>query len=423
MKSSIPLKWQLLFFAIVHILIFSLLFNASFWGQRYSAAGLFYDYANRVMQGQIVYRDFVMEYPPLALLFFILPRLITANYSYYAFAFIVEIVLFDLLGLFLVAKLAQRLNRSLMTSLTIYTLALVTIGPLMADRYDLIPAVLTLLAIYAFCYGKQKIAWVMLALGTMTKVYPAIIAPIFLLYNLRYKQYRRILSGTITYAVASVIIVAPFLLLAPKGFLYSFGYHVERGLQLETTYSSILLLGHSLGLVSVKLEFAFGAWNVVSPAADNLARLSELLLLLALALVYWRFYHAQREGAVPQSDLTVDQLGTGNLINGSFLAILAFLVFGKVLSPQFIIWLYPLVPLVAGRARNWTWVAFIFIAFLTYYIYPLHYFELMALEQSAIMILVIRNVLLVGLFILLLVAQQSSGLTMDNAASHAEVPE
>ncbi len=406
MKIRIPLKWQWLFFAIIHILIFSILFNATFWGQRNSAAGLFYDYANRIMQGQLVYRDFAMEYPPLALLFFVLPRLLTANFGHYAFAFIVEIVLFDLLGLFLVARLAQRLNRSSVGSLTIYTLALVAIGPLMADRYDLIPAVLTFFAIYTFCCGKQKIAWVVLAAATMTKVYPAIIAPIFLLYNLRYKQYRRILSGIITYTVVSVIIAAPFLLLAPRGFLYSFGYHVERGLQLETTYSSILLLGHSLGFVSVELEFAFGAWNVVSPAADNLARLSELLLLLALALVYWRFYRTQKVGATQPPDLAVDHSGTGNLINSAFLAVLAFLIAGKVLSPQFIIWLYPLVPLVTGRARYWTWVLFILVALLTYYIFPAHYYDLVALEQSAIMVLVVRNVLLVGLFVLLVVQRR-----------------
>ncbi|MBI2830217.1 MAG: hypothetical protein HYX81_03565 [Chloroflexi bacterium] len=397
MRISIPLKWQLLVLAVIHVLIFTVLFDSGIYGIRYSAVGLFYDFASRTVNGDLPYRDFVLEYPPLALLFFVLPRLLATSFQVYAVAFTVEIILFDLLGLLLIALISRRLNQSSFAGLTVYTIALISIGPLIVDRYDLIPGILTLLAIYAICHGKQKTAWAVLAVGTMTKLYPAILAPLFLLHNVYQKQYRRLPGNLATYAAISLIVAVPFVLLAGARFWDSFAYHFQRGLQLESTYSSILLLGWRLGSAAPELQFAFGGWNLASPAAATLSQLSPFFLLVFLALVYWRYYPVQKATAGQETS----HLGLTSMINSSFLAILAFLITGKVLSPQFIIWLFPLVPVVTGRARCWTWGAFIPIALMTYYIFPTHYLQLVDLNQTVVSILILRNALLVALFFLL----------------------
>jgi hypothetical protein len=66
----------------------------------------------------------------------------------------------------------------------------------------------------------------------------------------------------------------------------------------------------------------------------------------------------------------------------------------KVLSPQYLAWLTPLVPLLSGRARSAVWVSFFFVGWMTWYIYPAHYADLVNLGQVPIALLFLRNILL-----------------------------
>ena len=197
------LKWQLIIFCLVHILIFLVVFSSGIYDNTALELDitLFFDYASKIVQGQMPYRDFAVAYPPLALVFFTLPRLIASNLDTYIYVFAIEMLLFDLLGLFLISALARRLDLHLTGTLTIYTLALLAIGPILIYRYDLVPAIMVLLALYTFIQGKHKTSWAILAVGMMTKIYPAIIAPIFLLYYRRHRQNRQAIAGAATFVI------------------------------------------------------------------------------------------------------------------------------------------------------------------------------------------------------------------------------
>ena len=80
----------------------------------------------------------------------------------------------------------------------------------------------------------------------------------------------------------------------------------------------------------------------------------------------------------------------------------AFIVFNKVGSPQFIIWLLPVV--VAGLVHHWErWkvpaTLLMGIAFTTFVIYPLFYTPLIHANPIMAAVLTIRNVLLVTLLV------------------------
>jgi hypothetical protein len=80
----------------------------------------------------------------------------------------------------------------------------------------------------------------------------------------------------------------------------------------------------------------------------------------------------------------------------------AFVAFGKVLSPQFLIWLLPLVPLVRGR-RGLTASAVLALALvLTQLWFPYRYWRL-ALQQDAIAswLVFARDLVLVALVFVL----------------------
>jgi len=263
---------------------------------------------------------------------------------------------------------------------------------------------MVLLALYAFCQGKHKTSWALLAVGVMTKLYPVILAPIFLLYHWRHRQNRQAIVGVATFVITTVAIVVPCLLLSPDGFWNSITYHAQRGLQCESTYSSFLLLGQTLGLTSLEIEFSFGSYNLSSPLADILARVSPLLILFSLVAVYWFFHKNQGGRAVVQQTLSpINQPDTARIVNYSIIAILAFMLTSKVLSPQFIIWLYPLIPLIAWRWRLISWLMFIMIGLMTYFIYPVAYGGIIEGDPIPLVIgmLVLRNLSLIILAFLL----------------------
>lgn len=397
-------KWQLLIFCLIHIVIVTVIFNTRLYvGGGNLSTALYFNYSSSIVDlGLLPYQDFAVEYPPLALLFFTLPRLIAPNPYLYAQIFAVEILLFDLSGLFLISALSRWLDLHLTGTLAIYTLALLAIGPIIVHRYDLIPAVMVLLALYTFIRGKHKTSWAILAVGTMTKLYPVILAPIFLLHHWRHRQKRQALVGVATFAIATAVIAAPVLLLSPGGLWNSFSYHAQRGLQCESTYASFLLLGQTLGLTSLWMDFSFGSLNVVSPLADILARLSPLVMIFSLGVTYWFFYKSKGERAVvPQPPYSMNQPDIACILNYSLIALLAFIITNKVLSPQFIIWLYPLIPLVAGRWRRLSWLMFILIGRLTYLVFPVAYEGIVQVDPLIVSMLVLRNISLIILASLL----------------------
>lgn len=336
------------------------------------------------MEGSIPYLDFVMEYPPFALPFFVLPRLFTDSLDIYVIVFQVEIFIFNLLGMYLIYRIARRIGKAPWKMLAVYTLAVLAIGPIVAQQYDAFPAVMVLLSLYCFWTGRHKTSWVILALATMTKIFPAAIAPVFLLYYLRNREYRRIGSGILVFAATCLVVFIPFIAADPGSLSSLLDYHTQRGIQLESSYSSLALFAGNLGWTSIQLDFSAGSWNATGPLADTLSTVSTYLLPFLLLVSYWFIYRRIKPGSLRISDM-----GTHSL-----LIVEVVLIASKVLSPQYLIWLIPLIPLITGL-RYGIRAVFIVIGGLTYYIFPWYYLELIDLESAPIYILLARNILLI----------------------------
>ncbi len=392
--KALSRKWQLALFGLAHILILAVLFQ-TVYKIEFSGIGLYFDYASQVLSGSLPYRDFALEYPPFSLLFFILPRLVSSTWQTFAIYYQAEVIIFDLIGLLVIYAIANRLEKSPWQMLSAYTLGVLALGPITGQQYDIFPAIMSLLAVHLFWSGKHKTAWALLALGTLTKIYPAALAPVFLLYYLQKHQYQPIRSGMITFAVVSLAVLLPFLITDPASLGSLYSYHGHRGIQIESTYSSLLLLGNQWGWVEVGTGFSFGSFNLVGPVADTLAKISVLLLPLSLAAIYWFIYRRMKAASNPLHEIA-----------SYFLLVVAVVIAtSKVLSPQYLIWLCPLVPLFSGRFRYALWAVFIAIGALTYYIFPLHYQELIDLKSGAIAALLARNLLVIAIIPLLIVLQ------------------
>ena len=381
-------RWQLAGFALAHVAIFAGLFRGVYT-MPYSGTGLYYQYASAIVAGQVPYRDVFIEYPPFAIVFFTLPRVIGASFRWYYVWYQVLIVAADLAVL--VSLYAAR-ERSTVPwrVLTPYTALLLAVGPIALQQYDLFPAALTMLAVLSFAQRRDAAAWVLLALGAMTKVYPALLAPVFLMLA-DGPVATRIRRAALVFGATCIVVLLPLLIVAPSSLERMIAFHSERGIHLDSVYATIAFAARALGLTFVGVAVTYRSWNITGPAADMLTRVATPVLAVALVASYTVVRrHASRLGDDARRDVRV-------VATSSALVLLAGLVTSKVLSPQYLIWVLPLLPLAVRPHRGLVWAMFAAAGFLTYYIYPLHYPDLVAHDPWAIAALAGRNLLLIAL--------------------------
>ena len=425
-RISWLIRWvrerPLLFFAILHAILF-LAVSANLDGiyGLVGFGGLERFFANTILSGQVPYSDFSCEYPPLAIVSFLLPALIAATQPAYGFLFALEMLLLDLAVLFILWKLATRFKMRIWYVLGIYTLCLLAVGLVVTGRFDILPAALVLIALYAFISGRNKTAWAVLALGFTAKLYPLIIAPLFALYLLRHREYKKLIYGVAIFGAIVLALNLPWIIIDAEGYGEFLSYHLERGLHAESSYGSVLLIGQILGRTQLDAGMTYGSWNIISTMADNLAKSSFYVTVIFLLILY-AFYTTQlwkKSSNIAKEGMFSN--GAAELtLRYSLLAVFIMLLTSKVFSPQFLIWLCPLIPLVRVRWRYIPWLLFLVIGGLTQYIYPYHYleFEYATLGSELgrnylIIMLFIRNFLLVAMAIVYLLPLHNSSITEE----------
>ena len=137
-----------------------------------------------------------------------------------------------------------------------------------------------------------------------------------------------------------------------------------------------------------ELSFGFSAVNVEGSLAPAILRVLPIATAAAfglLALVGWRRIRAEVAAVGRVRPVTVSTLTAAS--------VLVLLVTSKVYSIQYVVWL---VPLVALLPRPQFWLAAVAVA-LTMPIHPVLFAALVRQEALPILVLVVRNVLVVGL--------------------------
>ncbi len=385
-------------FALAHVLLLTVVYGTVFSVQ-YSGVGLFYGFASRLASGLVPYRDFPLEYPPVALVFFTIPRLFASTFAGYAIGFQIEVVVADLASLAAIAAITKRSGGSMWLALVGYTIAVLAIGPIVGRQYDLFPAALTLAALLAFTTRHDDAGWACVALGTLTKLYPLLLAPVWvmILGGRAWRSYA--LRAVRTFAITCAVALLPLLVVAPLSLRSFFAYHAARGIQLESSYGVLILLLDKLGLTLAGTSLSSGAWNVTGDLAVAFTSLSSILLVASVAMTYAFVARRVMSCALPPAVGDEQRVDVALLASSALLVVLVALVTSKVLSPQYLIWLVPFLPFVARGTRALAWGLFAATGVLTYYIFPMHYTQLIAGEMGAELALLARNLLLVALLV------------------------
>lgn len=351
---------------------------------------IYRDTGEAILRGEVPYRDFFIEYPPGSAPAFVPPALFSGSMDGYITLFAHEMALVLVAALVLLALTARRVFAGpwawVLPSLT-FAVCAAMLYPVAVTRYDAVVALS--LAVAALCAtsggrGAILLAYASLGLGAAAKLVPALAT-----LPLALAGRRAAVPGFAVFFGVLGLFFVPAALLGGGEFLESFAYHADRGLQVESLGASVLM---NLGFVE-EIVFAFGAFEARGSGVGLLASLSlpvtGVLLLVTAAMMFGE-YRAGR-------------LGPGRFPRYSAALILAFMLGSKVLSPQYVIWLLPLVPLSApGLAGVGVSLLFVAVCWTTTQIFPIHYGALLALESPGPQLLLARNLLLVVLWAALL---------------------
>ena len=361
----------------------------------YSSAGEIVDtpgyetYGDAIAAGQVPYRDFAVEYPPGALLPMLAPELTAARGDFGAYGHSFEKwmagagVLMTLLAALALAALNPSPTRAV-ASMTLVGGSPLLLGNLMLSRFDLWVAALTVGAVAALLWERERTSAVLLGAAIATKLFPAVLAPIGLVWIWRRRGGRAALAWASVVVAVCAAVFLPFAVIAPGGLAHSFGVQMNRPLQLESLGAGVLIaMHHAFG---TRLHVFTTVSQNVSGAGAHAAAVVSTIAQVVAVVGTWLLY-----ARGPQTRERLVAYAAG--------AVVAFVAFGKVLSPQYLVWLIPLVALVHSRRVRALLVAALV---LTQVEFPARYWPFANdLRPSISAVVLARDFVLVAIFALL----------------------
>jgi hypothetical protein len=295
---------------------------------------LYHRYAMAFWTGAHAFHRLPLEYPPPALLAFSLTLLPPAGD--FATVFALWMAAAFLAGYFAFRRFSSRHNAAVYA---VYLLVGATGGLL--GRFDLLPSLLTVGALWACRRRRYPLAYLLLALGGMLKLYPLALLPLVMIEHRRHLLRSGLdwwrapaLGAGSAVALVGAGFGAAFLL-AGGGAFATFTYAAGRPLQVESLGATLLWFGSFLGFPAVT-EHGWSSYNLVGPLDLGLIALTTAAGIAGLGWVYllaWR----------------------GRLsLARAFLAVVCVMLLGsKVFSPQYLIWALPLVVEAEGTSVLW----------------------------------------------------------------------
>jgi hypothetical protein len=343
---------------------------------------------------RVPYRDFELEYPPGALPIFDAPPYLRKLFGYHGtYDFWFRVVLLGIgigclvaMAVTLAALRASR--RRAYAALVLGGLAPALLGPIALSRYDYWPALLAAAGLAALVWGRGALACAFLAAGALAKVYPVVLVPLALVELWRRSGRRGVASGLGAGGAVLAAGLVPFLVIAPHGLSWAVHRQFARPLQVESLGSAILVAAHEISGYQLRIVKGSGSDNIVGHLPNLLGSASGAVTVLALLLVYVLYLRGRSS---PE-----------RLVLAAAAAIVAYVAFTKVFSPQYLVWLFPLVPLVVGRVGLRANVLYVGLLGMTQIWEPYRYFEYYStLTPWLAWLVVARDLLVVVLFVLL----------------------
>ncbi|MDQ1731900.1 MAG: hypothetical protein QOK10_2059 [Pseudonocardiales bacterium] len=287
--------------------------------------------AEGLADGAVPYRDHAVEYPVVTGGFMWITAELTRGWHAVGLPGKDEGVIFGVLtcvllsvcGLLAVAATAGAAGRR-----RIWDAAIFAASPLLVfhafSNWDLIAMAFTSGALWAWARNRPVAAGVLIGLGTAAKLYPALLLiPLFIL-AFRTRVWRPVVWAAVSAALVWLAVNLPIALAWTKGWWEFYSFSATRPAEASTFWA---MLNHYF-----PDRFSTpgsGGWVPSGPVV-------ALVLILAVGVVCW---------------LALTATARPRLAQLVFLVVAAFLLTTKVWSPQYSVWLVPLLALARPRWR------------------------------------------------------------------------
>jgi uncharacterized membrane protein len=347
-----------------------------------------------LLQGRL-YDGHVFEYPPYALIWFLVPHAWAAgNLERFRWAFGLEIWLFDaaIKAALLWRALRGRDGFPDLVPFFVYSLGSAALGHVLLMRYDAIPGALSLAGVLAVAGGLPLVGGAVTALAAGTKAYPALFIPILAIAA--WQQGRR--AGR-RFVIGVAAAMVPLFVLAGWMPWWNFvAFHDERGLEAGSLVASLIWSLHRFAGVDATWSLGGTSNEVGGPLAGQLLAPARLFwvasTLAALGLAIAGALRMPRRREIPPRASSIGML--------MLLTVVAFVATNTVLSPQFHLWLIPLAALMLedraalpSPAVRAAWLVFVATMIVPTF-FPHRQFG-QGLGPALTVLLVLRNLLLV----------------------------
>jgi len=391
-------------FLYIAIILFSISrFVAIFFSfPTISDVGLYNEYYGKIYFGMMPYKDFLVEYPPLSvLLMFFAGKISTQEiYSFYPqdYFYSLALILFiiDNICLVLTIRLAKSYfkfsNNQITYLITLYTVFGLILYRTLYHRLDLIVGVFLLLSLYLFLFEKRGLYLNSIA-GFFYKIIPIFNLPIAIIINVCNKISNakdRVIRISMVSAILLLVLTILIIILEVATnyyFIESISIHRDRVIQCESLYASIILLANLFNENAQIIEFTRTGWDV--EVKNNLvlafSKYFGFMLLFGF-YIYFFILSIQKKNKIPREIL----------LEATLIIILLLISFQRVLSPQFFIWLIPIISIWIVKENSKIFlIIFSFLFLSTAIIFPENYFAFVFNQVPAMIILLfIRNITL-----------------------------
>jgi hypothetical protein len=288
----------------------------------------------------------------------------------------------DVACLLFVYLLARRLypEESTAKRLALYVAATSAIGLIFYDRQDPVVGLVAVMMVATVARGWSLIAYAVLAAGVAYKLVPLLLFPpcVLAFAALRTapgstRQFLRasIIEAAIAGAILALVPALMYLFCGGERAFAFLTFHSKRGLQLEASAAwPVILLDPG-----TQLGHSFGSYTLRGDLPDRVARVSSfatalgaIICVFIAARGFWRAVTSGRPA--DRNKLTI------HLVASALLVWLGFILLSKVGSPQYLLWLAPLVSLLPLRGSDRWWAALLLAGMvLATLIYPCVYYK------------------------------------------------
>jgi hypothetical protein len=192
-------------------------------------------------------------------------------------------------------------------------------------------------------------------------------------------------QGALACAAVIVVVAGAAVVVSPEGAADAVRYHLDRPVQVESSPALVLLGLDAAGAGEARSVSSYRSDGLLHPASDAVTSVfaAAFVALVALLCVLVGLRRTTRD-----------------LLIACLTACVAFAAFGKVLSPQFLIWLVPLGALAFAWRLHALAGAVAIAAVLTQIEFPGHYFDVVEHEPLAVALVAVRNLALLAVIVL-----------------------